>query len=246
MTAAVRTPINRKRVRDHFTYAFWKYALLVIIGVFGWNLIYSVTAYRPPKEKKVDVYLVTSAVESEATERLAALAAPAFPDMEALNFMSIAMGTTDDYYANIQLTTYIGAQEGDIYLMPWDRFQTFAQSGLFISLDEWIADGSIDLRGIDPGQGRLTVTDDGVEASEAASSHIYGIPAETLYDMLDQGVDNRGLWIGVTAYSGNLPNAVKMADWLIARFQAEKPQWLVDYEAAQPAPATDDGTLPSY
>lgn len=244
MTAAVRTPINRKRIRDHFTYAFWKYALLVITGVFGWNLIYSVTAYRPPKDRKVDVYLVTSAVESEATERLAELAAPAFPDMEALNFMTIAMGAMDDYYANMQLTTYIGAQEGDLYLMPWDRFQTFARSGLFVPLDEWIEDGSLNLQGIDPGGGRLAVTDEDEDTS--GELHIYGVPAETLYGLFDQGVDNRGLWIGVTAYSGNLPNAVKMAGWFISEFKTEKPQWLIDYEALQPDPVPDGETLPSY
>ncbi|MDR2657252.1 MAG: hypothetical protein LBB86_05450 [Oscillospiraceae bacterium] len=246
MVSAVATPINRKRVRDHFAYSFWKYALLVILGVLGWNLIYSITEYRPPKDKKVDVYLVTTALEADSTERLASLAAPEFPDMESISFLNVALGATDDYYANIQLTTYIGAQEGDVYLMPWDRFQTFAESGLFVSLDEWLADGSIDTRGIDPGKGRMAIVDDDGENRVVGEAHIYGLPAETLYGMIDQGVDNRGLWIGVTAYSGNLPNAAKMVDWMIASFQTDKPQWLIDYEASQPAPPGEDEALPSY
>ncbi|GHU69882.1 hypothetical protein AGMMS49992_01300 [Clostridia bacterium] len=243
----VRTPITKKRIRDHFTYSFWKYVLLVVVGVFGWNLIYSVTAYRPPKDKKVDVYICTSAVESEATDRLAELARPQFPDMEALNFLTIALGSSDDYYANMQLSTYVGAQEGDVYLLPADRFQAYAQSGLFMPLDEWLADGVIDARGIEPGSGRMILRDSDTGAPiDGEVAHVYGLPTESLYGMFDQGIDNRGLWIGVTAYSGNPENAAKMVDWLIGEFKTEKPQWLADYEATQPAPTELEEVLPSY
>ena len=238
----INTKITKKRVQNHFAYSFWKYILLVALSIFGWNLIYSVTAYRPPANKTVNVYIVTYAVGEGATDKLTEMAKPAFPDMEALNFYSIALPTDDDYYANMQLSTYIGAQEGDVFLLPTTKFNTFAASGLFIPLDEAIADGTIDPQGIDTSKGYLTLNEENAGISQ---SGIFAIPATELYGLIDLGIDNRDLWIGVTAYSKNPDNALKMVNWLISTFKAEKPDWLVQMEAASPSPSPEQA-MPSY
>jgi len=237
----VNTKITRERARSHFQYGFWKYALLAVFAVFGWNLFYSVTAYRPPDDKKVDTYFVTYALSGDTTDALSDMAAPAFPDMEALNFLSISMSTDDDYYGNMQLSTYIGAQEGDVYVMTWERFQTYAASGVFLPLDSYIASGALDLRGIAPGKGEMTLADS--DTGEAYEHGVYGVPADSLYGMMGLGVDNRGLWMGVTIYSGNKDNAVKMIDWLIETFQADPPEGIA--ETNDPS-APDATAVPSY
>ena len=53
----MKTPLTKERLKHHLAYNSWKYLLLVVLCVLGWNLIYTTTAYRPPAEKIVDVYL---------------------------------------------------------------------------------------------------------------------------------------------------------------------------------------------
>ena len=50
----MKTPVTKDTLRNHFTYSWWKYLLLCVIGVVGWNLVFTMTAYRPPEDKKVD------------------------------------------------------------------------------------------------------------------------------------------------------------------------------------------------
>lgn len=236
----IETKITKKRIKDHFAYSVWKYVILAIVGVFGWNLVYTTTAYRPPEDKKVDVYFVAPSIAYETLEQFSQMAAPDFEDMEEINFFSIGMNTEDDYYANIQLSTYVGAQEGDIYIMTKDRFRSYAYGGAFLPLDEAFADGSIDLRGIDASGTTLT-TEEGVTG-------MFAVPASSLYGFMNYGIDNRDLYIGVVAYSQNVPNAYKMVDWLIATMQAERPDWLDELEAREQVNSTSqpEDVLPSY
>ena len=39
----MKTPITIKAIRQHFTYAWWKYALLALLAIFGWNLLSAIT-----------------------------------------------------------------------------------------------------------------------------------------------------------------------------------------------------------
>ena len=49
----MKTPVNARTVRQHLTYSWWKYALLIILSALAVNLYYTVTAYRVPEDKKV-------------------------------------------------------------------------------------------------------------------------------------------------------------------------------------------------
>ena len=31
----MKTPITREKIKNHLTYASWKYALLIIVAIFG-------------------------------------------------------------------------------------------------------------------------------------------------------------------------------------------------------------------
>ena len=41
----MKTPVNRRTLKQHLTYNWWKYLLLLVIGVFGVDLLYTVTAH---------------------------------------------------------------------------------------------------------------------------------------------------------------------------------------------------------
>lgn len=121
----VDNKITKARVKHHFTYSAWKYVLLVALSIIAWDLIYNMTAYRPPADKKIDMYVVRAGADLDAFEAAEMPALQeAFPDMEALNFMLIAMGTQDDYNVTMQFTTYVAAQQGDLFLLPYTRATT--------------------------------------------------------------------------------------------------------------------------
>ncbi len=235
----VDNKITKARVKHHFTYSAWKYVLLVALSIIAWDLIYNMTAYRPPADKKIDMYVVRAGADLDAFEAAEMPALQeAFPDMEELNFMLIAMGTQDDYNVTMQFTTYVAAQQGDLFLLPYTRATTLGYAendGLFLSLEEYIESGAIDVKDIDLESGKLP---DG-----AAGRVVCMIPADTLYGLLDYNIDPDGLVLAIPAYSGNPDNAAKMIDWFIERFSTEKPEWYDSYKDNQREQATQGAQL---
>ena len=53
----MKTPVTSVRLKQHLTYNWWKYLLIVLVAVGLVDLVYSVTAYRPPREKTVGFYI---------------------------------------------------------------------------------------------------------------------------------------------------------------------------------------------
>lgn len=235
----VNNRITKERVRHHFTYGVWKYALLVVVSIFAWDLIYSMTAYRPPADKKIDVYIVQASADMEAFEAAEMPALQeAFADMEAIDFYQIAMGSQDDYAVVMQFTTYIAAQQGDLFLLPYTRAQELGyegNEGLFISLEPYIESGALDVRDIDLTNGKLS---DG-----RAGRVVCMLPADTLYGLLDYNIDPEGLVLAIPGYSGNIENAVKMMNWFVDRFSTEMPDWYAEYKKTQQEQATQGAQL---
>jgi len=63
---AIKTPLDPAKVKNHFVYGYWKYLLLIVVAIAGWNLIYSSTEYRPPDEKRIDFYVSSNTVDTDA------------------------------------------------------------------------------------------------------------------------------------------------------------------------------------
>ncbi len=234
------TKITGDKIRNHFTYSLWKYILFAVIAVFGWNLIYTSTAYRAPKNKRLDLYFVTYSVPDESLNWFKQSVLDLLPELEDSSCASVVYTEDDNYYGSIQLSTYMGAGEGDIYLMARDRYEAYVTSGVFIALDDAIADGRLDLRGIDvAGE---------VHTDENGQTGVFGIPADTLYGLYDQSVDARNMVICITAYSATQDQAIRYIDWLIETMHTEKPDWYIEYEAsleqAKTTPQISD--MPSY
>lgn len=234
------TKITKERIRHHLAYGWWKYLLLGVIAIFGWNLIYTASAYQAPGDKKLDVYFASYSLAEDVLEEMKAAILERRPNLEDADILSIYYSETDDYYGSVQLTTYIGAGEGDVFILTKDRFDVYARGGLFLPLDDAIASGAIDLRGIDPARGVVT-TEDGVRG-------VMGIPAERLYGLMDIGLDSRELLLGVTAYSENPEDGFAFIDWLIAEMDAPKPEWLVEQERIEAEANVTQGVsdIPSF
>lgn len=217
---AIKTPLDAKRIKHHFAYGAWKYLILIIAAVFGWNLIYTTTEYRPPDEKRIDFYVASNTAAIETLQAwMEAVRLEVFPDLELMQAYTVMTGS-DDYYAQMQLATYIMAGEGDVYLLDKDRFSSFASQGAMVPLERYAAEGALNTQGLDLSGGYVTVTD-------TSERHLMGIPADSLYGFINHfGVDCRGLVLCVMVRSGNEENAIKFVDYLLTHMQEPAPEWL--------------------
>ena len=129
----MKTPLNGNVIRQHMTYSWWKYILVAVVAIMGVNLYFTVSSYRPPEEKKVDVYVYGYADDVSFQAYMDKVRETQMPDMEEMLLQVI---TPDETYGPMQLSTYMAAGEGDIYILPKDQFIGFATQGALIPLEE--------------------------------------------------------------------------------------------------------------
>ncbi len=220
---------RRARMRNHFAYDIWKYLLIIAVCWFGWDLLYTQTAYRSPQDKRIDVYIMSATASDEMVEAfLKPIWEEATPDMELVEGVSLLPGGVEDYYTNMTLTVRLAAGEGDIYFLPQDVFKSFALNGVFIPLDDYVAQGRINIDGLSVDTARLTVIDD--ESGEA-QAHLYGVPTDALYGLMDgMQFDNRNAVMTIAVNSGNEDNVVTFFNALLQAGRGEKPEWLEEGE----------------
>ena len=226
------TRITRERLKNHWVYSSWKYLLMVVIFVAGWNLTYSVTEYKPPREKRLEMYVLAQAYNDENVRALAAEMAPEFVgeeegDMEALNFYTMSYGGSDDTYGPQLLMTRLASFEGDIYLVDEETMASFVSQELATPLDDYIASGALHVDGIDLEAGtRAEPAGEDEEGNTIYSSerHVYALPAQQLYGMLENElVDNRGMYFVVMSYSDKPDLCIELLNAFIDRFKEDKP-----------------------
>lgn len=222
--------VTVKQLKNHFVYSWWKYLLMLVLGCFGVDLLFSMTAYRAPEEKKIELYLCCSYADSTAVEvdfwpELHARC----PDQEELTVLNINLAS-GDMYAQMQFSTYVAAQQGDVCLLPRSEFKKLTQEGAddaFLELTPYIQSGVIDAGDIDLSAGRAM--------SGAGEEGLYGIPADTLYGLFDYSCDPENSMLCIMAYSGNNDTAAATIDLLLEKLCTEKPEGYDEMRAAQKA-----------
>lgn len=201
----MKTPVTRKAIQQHWNYSWWKYLLLAAGCLFAWNLFFTTTAYRPPAEKKVDFY-VCGGVQDEIDAYMENVRLNEMYDMEQ---MSSVVLMSDDYYSNMQLTTYIYASEGDVYLLGAKEFQSFAEAGAFLPLeDREMVTAAAENADITVDRGWRTCTDTG-------ERHLYGIPATKLTGLNAFSIGVKDMYLCVLYNNGNDENSLKFLSILI-------------------------------
>ena len=223
--------IRQMNLKNHFVYDSWKYLLAFAVACFFWEITYTVTTYRSPQDKRIDVYIMSNTVSDEQMKAfLDPIWQSTVPDMELVEGVPMIATSSDDYYTQMNVTVKMAAGEGDIYFLTKDLFKSYALNGFFLPLDEYITSGRINVDGIDVEQTRLTVMD---EESGEVTSYVYGIPTDSLYGYMDGMLyDNRGGVMGIAINNGNTENVVPFFNALIEAGRAEKPDWLKEAEEA--------------
>jgi len=211
----IKTPLSKERIRTHLTYSSWKYIVIVLAAIFGWNILYTMTAYRSPENLRVDVYIQSGTADADNVNAFfKPIWEKEIPDMETVQSVILTSSASTDPYANMQLSVYIMASEGDIYILHASDFKSYAAQGAFIDLTPYVENGMLNVDGIDTAAGYVaTVDEEGVPTGE---KQFFGIPAKTLTGFkTEMGIYHDDLIIGVTTFSGNEENTVKFLNGLL-------------------------------
>ena len=181
--------------------------MLSVAGIcLLWNLVFTMTEYRPPAEKVVDLYVSGFGDQEGLNAWLENVRQTEMPDMEQM--LSVFM-TNDAVYGNVQLTTYIYAGEGDLYLLSASDFQNMASGSAFMPLEdsaEVLA--AADACGINLERGWRT-------NPETRERHLYGIPAGSLEGFRQFGLDPTDQYLSILVRNGNDENSLKLMQIII-------------------------------
>ena len=167
----MKTPVNKQSLKHHFTYNWWKYLFVLIAGIFLVDLLFTVTTPKIPEDKRIDFYVYGYVNGDSLGEYMEEIRQHDLPDVEYTSCISLSV---DDTYGAMQLTTYIAAQEGDLYLLPRDEFLSLSSAGAFLPLeDDEELMAVFNEAGINLRRGWRTDSDTG-------ETHLYGIPLDFL------------------------------------------------------------------
>jgi len=203
----MKTPVNKETLRQHLHYSCWKYMVLIVAAVLGWNLIYTMTAYRPPAEKRVDFYVYSGGgLQEELCAYMENIRQTEMSDMEAMECVVL---TNDPTYGIMQLSTYVTAGEGDIYLLPAENFQSYASGGSLLPLEDAAElTAALEKAGVNADKGWRT-------ESESRQRHLYGIPASSFTGLHKYAIPTEDSYLCITINNGNDVNSLKFLEILV-------------------------------
>lgn len=206
-------PISREKIRNHFTYSWWIYALILIFAIFGWNLLYTTTRYQSPDYLKVEFYYTGARMDapSDIYELMEQLHQEQFPDMEVVEYLELALN--DDYYGGMTVTLKTMNGEGDVYLMENQYFQEYGLS-VMTDLTPYVESGAINVEGLDISSGYMTDPENG-------KTTLCGIPASHLKGFEEYGITVDNYYLCVPLLNGNTEKAVQLINWFLAEMAAE-------------------------
>ena len=208
----MKTPVTSGKLKYHFAYNWWKYLLIAALAFGLVDLLYTVTAYRPPRDKTIGFYVYGYTNEQSLTEYLENVRKTEMPDMEEITSQMLIV---DDSYGPMQLMTYMAVGEGDVYLLPREQFLSHAEGGAFVPLEtdtELMA--LFDAAGVSLQSGWRRNT-------ETGENHLCGIPLDKLPGLSRYAYAQDGFLCRVIS-GGNQENAAVFFR-ILCRDMIEKP-----------------------
>ena len=195
----MKTPVSSETLKQHFTYSWWKYLLVALLAFGLVDLLYTMTAYRTPNDKKIEFYVYGMVNTEKLSGYMEQVRETEMADMEE---MTPLMLLDDNNYGPMQLTTYLAAGEGDVFLLPRDQFiTTAANSGLLALEEDEELMAFFTKAGVSLQSGWRKNTDTG-------ETHLYGIPQNKLPGLESYAYAKDG-FLCVVSLSGNEENARK-------------------------------------
>ena len=129
----MKSRLNADVLKNHFTYNWWKYLMVLIIGIFGVDLLYALTEPRVPDDKKVEMIVIGASLDQDFSEYMERVRVDRMPDMQRMELTVIP----DDETAIQYLVTRIGARQGgELYLLPKSLYETMISNGVLLPLED--------------------------------------------------------------------------------------------------------------
>ncbi|MFO7296631.1 MAG: hypothetical protein C0P72_011510 [Clostridia bacterium] len=214
-----RVVINRETLRNHLHYDWWKYVVGIVVTAMLWNLVSTMLRPQTPPDKKVDIVLVGDYMLEEKAKPISQRMLEDFPELLEINFLNIPLGGNIDPEIEMagrqKLAAMMMVQEGDIYVLSRQEYETFAKQGAFMPLDEYIDDEMtkyISLEELE--EYKLSVQDENFQDNQP---HVYGIPLKgiTLFD--DTGYNVEDKVMSIMVHSKNKEKAVEVMKWIMTK-----------------------------
>lgn len=167
----MKTPVTSARLKEHFRYNWWKYLLIVALGLGLVDLLYTVTAYHPPREKTLALYVYGYTDDARLASYLGNIRETELADMEEITSVQLL---DDSTYGPMQLMAYFSAGDGDLYLLSRETFLTYASDGYMIPLED-----DAELMALFDSAG-ASLQSGWRRDTETGETHLYGIPQTRL------------------------------------------------------------------
>ena len=205
--------LTKKRLKNHFAYNWWKYALSEAVSAMLVSIVFAVTAYRPPAEKKVELYVLNDYIDAETFQRdfWPELQARK-PEQEELTVLNIDLTDSSNIYAPMQFSTYVAAQQGDLFLISRDEMRKITADGAqeaLVELTGYLESGVIDADGMELKNGTFD-RGDGTKA-------VYAIPADTLTGLSQYGNDPKNSLLCIPMYAKNADSAAALIGLMLEK-----------------------------
>ena len=259
------TKITKDRFRNHYQYGKYIYlALIVVCGMLA-DILFTVTEYRAPDERKVDIELVGVFANTEKAgpfEQAALEYAQAYErardeaagidvnaegyeaSVQEVNFLQMMydMSGEDAYYDQQRFMVTLAANEGDIFLVSRELLNSLVNQGLAVDLTPYIESGAIN-----PGDRDLSrVTfNEWVEENQPATGNkcIYALQADTLAGLWNEfEYYYKDKYMVLMVYSDNIDTSVAVMQWMIETFEVPL---IVDGVTVTPAPTAETTPAPT-
>ena len=217
--------LTKKKLKNHLAYSWWKYALAAAVSTMLVSIVFAVTEYRPPDDKKVEFYVLNSYADTETMQAdFWPLLQARKPEQEKLTVININLTDSSNIYAPMQFSTYVAAQQGDLFLISRDEMLKITSDGAqesLVELTPYLESGAIDAEDIDLAKGTLD-RGDGVFYCEHPSSStgaVYAIPADTLTGLNAYGNDPRDSLLCIPMYSKNADSAAALIELMLEKLR---------------------------
>ena len=196
----MKTPVTSGSFRHHLAYSWWKYLLAAILSFVLVDLLYTVTAYRSPRDKVLGFYVYGYTNSSELTGYLDNVRETELSDMEEISSLVLM---DDNTYGPMQMMVYLSAGEGDVYLLNREYFLTCAADGALLPLED-----DRELLAMFEEAG-ISLQSGWRKNTETGETHLYGIPQDKLPGLSQYAYAANG-YLCLAATGQNQENAAKL------------------------------------
>ena len=206
--------LSWRGLREHLRKYFIFYLLGIALGVFGAEMLWTMTRPRIPSEASVNIYLAAGYSDAEPLQAMAPdlLARLRADDDTLQQVYGESLRYNDQVYtSNMLLLTRLSVGECDAFLASQEAMDALVTSETLVPLDDALAEGWMSGIGLEP---YVITTED--EDTGKIATWTAGLRLDSVDALAEMGAfDNEGAFLCVTTNGGNTEAAMKALEYLM-------------------------------